>query len=82
MKTVRRLHGRVEPGQGLLRFRPQRWADAVDELRTLQEEYNEWLEMLPDNLRDGRTAEMLQEIGNLDLESIAEIELPQGFGRD
>jgi hypothetical protein len=64
------------------RSRPQRWADAVDELKALQQEYSEWLMMLPDSLQGSRTAEMLQEIEALDLDSIAEIELPQGFGRD
>jgi len=64
------------------RSRRQRWADAVAELQELQREYSEWLMTLPDNLQGSRTAMLLQEIEALDLDTIAEIELPQGFGRD
>lgn len=64
------------------RSRPKRWADAVEELQELQEEYREWLNNLPEGLQESATAEALQAIDELDLEEIANIEPPRGFGRD
>lgn len=37
---------------------------------------------LPDSLRDSATAEAPQEIIDLDLDSLADIRPPRGFGRD
>ena len=42
------------------RPRPKRWADAVDQLRTLQAEYEAWRDQLPESLADSRTAELLE----------------------
>ncbi len=39
------------------RSRPQRWRDAVSELRALQAEYADWLTALPDSLRDTPVAD-------------------------
>ena len=64
------------------RTRPQRWHDAVTELLTLQAEYAAWRDALPDSLRDSATAEALQAIVELDLDILADIEPPRGFGRD
>ena len=64
------------------RSRPQRWRDAVDALRTLQADYADWLDALPDSLRDSATAEALEAIVDLDLTPLADIVLPQGYGRD
>jgi hypothetical protein len=64
------------------RSRPQRWRDAIAELLALQAEYTAWYDALPENLLDSATAEALQEIIDLDLDSIADIRLPRGFGRD
>ena len=64
------------------RSRPQRWTDAVAELLALQVEYAAWSDALPDSLRDSATAEALQEIIDLDLETLADIRAPRGFGRD
>jgi hypothetical protein len=50
------------------RSRPQRWRDAVAELVALQ--------------ADGATAQALQAIVELDLDDIAAVEPPRGFGRD
>ena len=50
------------------RSRPQRWRDAVAELVALQ--------------ADGATAQALQAIVVLDLDDIAAVEPPRGFGRD
>jgi len=64
------------------RSRPQRWHDAVDELLGLQAEYATWLDALPDSLRDGATAQALQDIVDLDLAALADIQPPRGDGRD
>jgi len=64
------------------RSRPQRWHDAVAELVALQAEYRDWFEALPEATRDGATGEALQAILDLDLDELAEIEPPRGFGRD
>jgi hypothetical protein len=64
------------------RSRPQRWRDAVFELLALQASYAAWLEALPDTLRGTAIADALQAIVDLDLEALAEIELPRGYGRD
>jgi hypothetical protein len=62
------------------RARPQRWRDAVAELLALQAEYTAWHDALPESLRD--SAEALQAIVDLDLDVLADIEPPRGFGRD
>ena len=48
----------------------------------LQAEYAAWLDALPEALRDGATGEGLQAIVDLDLDQLASIEPPRGFGRD
>jgi hypothetical protein len=64
------------------RTRPERWSDAIGELVSLQAEYAAWWEALPDSLRDTATAEALQAIIELDLEALAAIMPPRGYGRD
>ena len=64
------------------RSRAQRWRDAVAALLALQAEYRAWLEALPNNLQEGATAEALQAIDDLDLDELAAVEPPRGFGRD
>jgi hypothetical protein len=64
------------------RSRAQRWREAVAELLALQDEYAAWYEALPDSLHDTTTAEALQAIVELDLENLANIVPPRGFGRD
>ncbi len=64
------------------RSRAPRWHDAVAELLKLQAQYATWLNTLPENLRDGITAEALQTICDLDLNELQAIEPPRGFGRD
>jgi hypothetical protein len=64
------------------RSRAQRWREAVAELLALQDEYAAWYEALPDSLHDTTTAEALQAIVELDLETLADIAPPRGFGRD
>jgi len=62
--------------------RPQQWHAAVVTLLRLQAEYAAWLDALPEALRDGATGEGLQAIVDLDLDELASIEPPRGFGRD
>jgi len=42
----------------------------------------DWFTALPDSLRDGATAEALEAIAGLDLNDLADIEPPRGYGRD
>jgi hypothetical protein len=62
--------------------RPQRWAVAVAALLALQDEYRDWLDRLPENLAESRTAARLQAIVDLDLDELLAIEPPRGYGRD
>ena len=64
------------------RSRAQRWRDAIAELLALQAEYAARSDALPESLRDSATAEALQEIVDLDLDPLADIRPPRGFGRD
>ena len=64
------------------RTRPQRWADAVATLRALQEEYQAWLDNLPESLQDSVLSEKLQAVCDLDLDELERVDLPLGFGRD
>jgi hypothetical protein len=64
------------------RSRAQRWRDAVAELLALQAEYAAWSDALPESLRGGATATALQEIVDLDLDCLADVRPPRGFGRD
>ena len=62
--------------------RPRRWHAAVAELLALQAEYARWIDSLPEALCDGATGEALQAIADLDLDELASIKPPLGFGRD
>jgi hypothetical protein len=64
------------------RSRIQRWNDTVAALATLQAEYTDWLEALPDNQQDSAMAEALRTIVEFDLGELQAIEPPRGFGRD
>jgi hypothetical protein len=64
------------------RSRLQRWLDAVAELQDLQDEYQAWLDALPQNIADSATAEALRAICELDLSELESIAPPRGFGRD
>ncbi len=63
--------------------------DALQELKALQEEYQEWQDNLPENFQDSPVGEKLQTVADLDLDSALEVveeaeglDLPLGFGRD
>jgi len=62
--------------------RPARWAAAVAALLDLQEDYRAWLDRLPESLEGSRIAEKLEAIAELDLEELAAIDPPRGYGRD
>jgi hypothetical protein len=76
--------------------RADRWAEAaadalrgLEELKSLQEEYEEWKESLPENLANSPVGEKLEEVCGIDLASAVDvvsecdgIDLPLGFGRD
>ena len=48
----------------------------------LQAQYAVWLEVLPDNLQDGATADALQAVCDFDLTELQAVDPPRGFGRD
>ena len=64
------------------RSRPQRWQDAVRTLLDLQDEYQAWLDNLPDALQESALAHKLEAICGLDLAELESIEPPRGYGRD
>src|ERR1700676_5393226 len=64
------------------RSRIQRWRDATGELVDIQADCAAWLDALPESLRGTATAEALQAIVDLDLDALAAIEPPRGYGRD
>ena len=64
------------------RSRPRRWNDALAEMLAIQADCVAWFDALPDSLRDNATAIALQSIVDLDLDALAEIEPPRGYGRD
>jgi hypothetical protein len=64
------------------RSRPRRWNDALAEMLAIQADCAAWFDALPDSLRDSATAIALQAIIDLDLDALAEIEPPRGYGRD
>ena len=74
--------GQHRPTRQRSASRVQRWHAAVGEIVALQAEYAAWLQALPEATRDSPTGEALQAIVALDLEEIAAIEPPRGFGRD
>ena len=75
----------VVPRKSRQPSRPKRLAAAERELRTLSTEYQAWLDNLPEFLEGSEQAELLsQAIEQLTdfADSIADITLPRGFGRD
>ena len=64
------------------RSRSKRWNDALAEMTAVQAECAAWFEALPESLRDSATATALQEIIDLDLDAIAAVQPPRGYGRD
>ncbi len=66
------------------RSRPERWADAVQTLADMLDQFQEWRDNLPSNLEGSATAEALDVVLELrgHVEDLQAVELPKGFGRD
>jgi hypothetical protein len=62
--------------------RQKRWDDALAVMLAVRAECAAWFEALPESLCDSATAEALQEMIYLDLDSIAAVRPPLGYGRD
>jgi hypothetical protein len=62
--------------------RPQRWHAAVSVLIPTQAEYAAWYDALPESLHSSPTAEALRAIIELNLDELAAIDPPRGYGRD
>lgn len=75
---VRRAGGRPKS-------RPARLADLQSAAQQLLEEYQDWLDSIPEPLQDSRQAELLGEtVDQLAavIDILSEIQPPRGFGRD
>jgi len=72
----------IKPSRPTRRSRTKRWNDALAEMLAVQAECAAWFEALPESLHDSATATALQEIIDLDLDAIAAVQPPLGYGRD
>jgi ferric-dicitrate binding protein FerR (iron transport regulator) len=72
----------IKPLRPTRRSRSKRWNDALAEMIAVQAECAAWFDALPESLRDSATAVALQEMIELDLDSIAMVQPPLGYGRD
>jgi hypothetical protein len=70
------------PTAAARRSRSKRWNDALAEMVAVQAECAAWFEALPESLRDSATAAALQDMIDLDLDAIAAVQPPRGYGRD
>ena len=70
------------PQAAARRSRSKRWNDSLAEMLAVQSECAAWFEALPESLRESPTAEALQEMIDLDLDVIAAVQPPRGYGRD
>ena len=74
--------GIKRPQVAARRSRTKRWNDALAEMFAVQAECAAWFEALPESLRDSVTAVALQDMIDLDLDDIAAVQPPRGYGRD
>ena len=72
----------IKPPRPPRRSRTTRWNAALAEMLAVQAECAAWFDALPESLRDDATAMALQEMIELDLDAIAVIQPPLGYGRD
>jgi hypothetical protein len=70
------------PMAAVRRSRSKRWNDALAEMIAVQSECAAWFDALPESLRDSAAAVALQDMIDLDLDAIAAIQPPLGYGRD
>ena len=66
------------------RSRPEPWADAVQTLANLLDQFQEWRDKLPSSLANTASADALDAVLELrgHIEDLQAVELPTGFGRD
>ena len=72
----------IKPSRPARRSRSKRWNDALAEMIAVQFECAAWFDALPESLRDSSTATALQKMIELDLDAIAAVQPPLGYGRD
>jgi hypothetical protein len=72
----------AKPSRPARRSRTKRWNDALADLIAIQAECAAWFETMPESLRDSATAAALQDMIDLDLDAIATVQPPLGYGRD
>ena len=72
----------IEQRRPARRSRTKRWNDALAEMLAVQVECAAWFGSLPESLRDSATATALQDMIDLDLDAIAAVQPPLGYGRD
>jgi hypothetical protein len=72
----------IKPPRPARRSRAKRWNDALAEMIAVQAECAAWFEALPESLSDSATATALQDMIDLDLDAIAAVQPPLGYGRD
>jgi len=81
-RQVSRPPPAIKPSRPTRRSRTKRWNDALAEMLAVQAECAAWFEALPESLRDSATATALQDMIDLDLDAIAAVQPPLGYGRD
>jgi len=91
-ERAKRYRERRDAGEKPVRYRrpsdrrgkPQKWADAVETLLRVLDDYQRWRDNMPAGLADTPTAALID--GVLELRDLVEqlraAELPKGFGRD
>lgn len=72
----------IKPSRPVRRSRSKRWNDALAEMLAVQAECAAWFDALPESPRDSVTAAALQDMIDLDLDAIAQVQPPRGYGRD
>jgi len=99
-QIVEHLSGQSAPAPKPRKVKPksrtQRWSEAasaavsaLEELQSIQEEFTEWKDNLPENLQQSALGEKLETVCDLDIEGALSTvqdadsaDLPLGFGRD
>ena len=66
------------------RSAPQKWTEAIEDLVSILNSYQEWRDGMPPGVADSSTAQKLDAVLELRgiVEELATAELPRGFGRD
>jgi hypothetical protein len=87
---------KTRPKRQRPKSRSARWTDAagaalsaLEELQSIQQEFSEWRDNLPENLQSSALGDKLDTVCDLDIDSALETvqdaesaDLPMGFGRD